>query len=91
MRFDKLARKCQAEPHAAWLGRNEGLEQVLGHNLGHAGPVVLDLDPHPLVRSCYANRDAPRRAARFRSGIDGVVDHVDQRLLQLQGINSDWR
>src|SRR5688572_7511180 len=83
LRPDQLARQRQPEPHAARLCRDERLEQVFGHNLGDAWPVVLDLDSYPLVYRCHANGDATGRPTRFRRGVDGVVDHIDQGLLEL--------
>ena len=84
MRLGNLAAEDQADARAAWLGREEGHEQV--RRIRHARPFVVDPHPHAAVGQAPAHVHA---AGGDQRGVGGVAHQVDQQLLELSGVGVD--
>jgi hypothetical protein len=70
------------EPRPALLRRIEGEQGALHHVGGHPFPAVAHGDPRGGLRRLDLDGDRGARAA----GLLGVLDHVDEHLLHLGGI-----
>jgi hypothetical protein len=81
--FGDLPGQHQADAGAAGLGGEEGHEQVVA--AGQAQALVEHFDQHLAALAAGAQLDPPAGQA----GLGGVLDQVDQRLLQLVGIGGE--
>lgn len=80
-----LACVRQAEAHAKWLCREQGLEEVLWRIGLESRPAVLDADLDPVVGAArrHTGRPAPghrRFVADTLDRLARVVDHVQHRM-----------
>src|SRR3990172_779859 len=80
-------RQTEARALADPLGREEREEDLAQHLGGHATPRVLDVELHPTVLHARAQGDATVPA----DGIAGVVDEVEQDLLELVRAGDELR
>src|SRR5262249_12424211 len=77
----------EAHAHAAGLGGVEGVEQVVHTLRGQTRAGILHGDEHP-ARGVWPGADAQlaRSLADAAQRFDGVEDHVQEHLLQLDAI-----
>src|SRR5687767_4476256 len=77
--LDQRARLMRADPEAALLGRDEGLEQPGADEVGrHAAALVADLDHRLAARG----REEYLDWCTGRAGVDRVLDQMRYRLLE---------
>src|SRR5262245_28020658 len=76
VRVDEVAGEREAESDTVWLRRAERREEPLPDPGGNAGAPVAYRDRHDAVDRARLDLDDGSR----RRGVDGVVEHVAERL-----------
>ena len=85
-------RQSQAGALADGLGREERIEDFRLHFLGHAGPVVVDLEDDGVAVGIVPRpQDQGAAAVRVEHGLLGVHDQVEENLLDLVRIGEHRR
>ena len=90
MRLDDRAADREPHPQPARLGGEIGLEEPLGRGGGQSPPGIVHHDlRHAVGAPRGLHLDLPPPHARFPDGVDGVLDEVDEHLLDLDAIGED--
>ena len=95
MGIDDLANDCEAKAGAGHLGREERVEDLVGHVRRHPGAVVRDIDDHRRRRRQHADkrrirfdragrrrdRDVPPAVERFERVRDQIGEHLRELVM----------
>src|SRR3954462_14967332 len=93
MLIDDLFHDRKAEPHAARLSRNVGLEDTRHQLLRETAAVVRHSKPHAIARKLGAHFDRRAYAIRRRrlESVLRILNQVVDDLADLRAVGPDWR